>query len=104
MSGEDLSFRIEDSLQKSLSRATAASAPPLLASAIAHSVFPAGQRIRPRLTLSVALACGDDQPILSNAAAAAIELLHCASLVHDDMPCFDNAGTCLLYTSPSPRD
>lgn len=93
MSGEDILYRIEDALQRSLSRATGPSAPPLLAAAFAHSVFPAGQRIRPRLTLSVALACGDDQPILSNAAAAAIELLHCASLVHDDMPCFDNAGT-----------
>lgn len=93
MSGEDLSQRIEEALQRSLTRATGPAAPPLLAGAFAHSVFPAGQRIRPRLTLSVALACGDDQPIMSNAAAAAIELLHCASLVHDDMPCFDNAGT-----------
>jgi geranylgeranyl diphosphate synthase type II len=25
---------------------------------------------------------------MSDAAAAAIELIHCASLVHDDMPCF----------------
>lgn len=93
MSGEDLSQRIEDALQRALGRVTGPSAPPLLAGAFSHSVFPAGQRIRPRLTLSVAHACGDDQPILSNAAAAAIELLHCASLVHDDMPCFDNAGT-----------
>jgi len=30
---------------------------------------------------------------LSDAAAASIELLHCASLVHDDLPCFDNADT-----------
>ena len=28
-----------------------------------------------------------------SAAAAAIELLHCASLVHDDLPCFDDADT-----------
>lgn len=91
MAAEDLSPRIEEALQKAVARATGPSAPPLLAKAIAHSVFPAGQRIRPRLTLSVALACGDDQPVISNAAAAAIELLHCASLVHDDMPCFDNA-------------
>lgn len=91
MSGEDISHRIEDALQRSLTRATGPSAPPRLAAAFSHSVFPAGQRIRPRLTLSVALACDDDQPVLSNAAAAAIELLHCASLVHDDMPCFDNA-------------
>jgi geranylgeranyl diphosphate synthase, type II len=40
----------------------------------------------------VALACGDDRPGLSDAAAAAIEFLHCASLVHDDLPCFDNAA------------
>lgn len=93
MSGEDLSHRIEDALRRSLVRATGPSAPPRLGAAFTHSVFPAGQRIRPQLTLSVALACGDDQPIISSAAAAAIELLHCASLVHDDMPCFDNAGT-----------
>jgi geranylgeranyl diphosphate synthase type II len=45
------------------------------------------------LCLAVAAACGDDDPELSNATACAIELLHCASLVHDDMPCFDNAAT-----------
>ena len=28
---------------------------------------------------------------MADAAAAAIELLHCASLVHDDLPCFDDA-------------
>jgi hypothetical protein len=32
-------------------------------------------------------------PALADAAAAAIELLHCASLVHDDLPCFDDAPT-----------
>jgi geranylgeranyl diphosphate synthase type II len=41
----------------------------------------------------VAAACGDDEPTLSDAAAVSIELLHCASLVHDDLPCFDNADT-----------
>ncbi|QKD05304.1 polyprenyl synthetase family protein [Mesorhizobium loti] len=92
MPGEDLSQRIEEALQKALARATGPAAPPLLAKALNHSVFPSGQRIRPRLTLSVALACGDDQPLVSTSAAAAIELLHCASLVHDDMPCFDNAA------------
>jgi hypothetical protein len=29
---------------------------------------------------------------LAVGAAAAVELLHCASLVHDDLPCFDNAS------------
>jgi geranylgeranyl diphosphate synthase type II len=54
-------------------------------------VFPGGARIRPRLCLAVASACGEDDPAIAEAAAASIELLHCASLVHDDLPCFDNA-------------
>ena len=68
-----------------------AGAPPLLASALHYAVFPGGHRIRPQLCLAVALACGDQDPEAANAAAASIELLHCASLVHDDLPCFDDA-------------
>jgi len=64
-----------------------------LAAAMRHAVFPRGARVRPRLCLAVAAACGDDEPTLSDAAAASIELLHCASLVHDDLPCFDDAAT-----------
>ena len=45
-----------------------------------------------QLCLAVARACGDGDPAAADAAAAAIELLHCASLVHDDLPCFDDAG------------
>lgn len=68
-----------------------AAGPALLAGALDHAVFPGGARIRPSLCLAVALACGDDDPALSEAAAAALELIHCASLVHDDLPCFDDA-------------
>jgi geranylgeranyl diphosphate synthase type II len=39
------------------------------------------------------MACGDDDPALADAAAVSLELLHCASLVHDDLPCFDDAPT-----------
>lgn len=65
--------------------------PPRLARALDHAVFPGGARIRPTILLSVARACGDDRPEISDAAAAALELIHCASLVHDDLPAFDNA-------------
>jgi geranylgeranyl diphosphate synthase type II len=41
--------------------------------------------------MSVALSCGEEDPAVTDAAAASIELLHCASLVHDDLPCFDDA-------------
>jgi hypothetical protein len=66
--------------------------PPGLASAMRYAVFPGGGRIRPRLSLAVNAACGGDMGELAAGAAAAIELLHCASLVHDDLPCFNNAG------------
>lgn len=88
----DAAARIERSLADVLARAEP-EAPPRLSGAVWHAVFPGGARIRPRLTLAVAAACGEDRPDLSESAAAAIELLHCASLVHDDLPCFDNAET-----------
>ena len=87
----DIGRRIEVVLDVAVSHAEAPGAPPLLAEAIRYAVFPGGHRIRPRLCLAVAQACGDDDPGASDAAAAAIELLHCASLVHDDLPCFDDA-------------
>jgi geranylgeranyl diphosphate synthase type II len=85
--------RIERKLETALLRAAGPGGPPLLAAAMHDAVFPAGARVRPRLCLAVAAACGDDTPALTDAAAAAIELLHCASLVHDDLPCFDDAET-----------
>ena len=82
--------RIETALATAIAKVEAG-APPRLASAIRFAVFPGGARVRPRLCLAVAGACGDDAPLLADAAATAIELLHCASLVHDDLPCFDDA-------------
>ena len=57
-----------------------------------HAVFPGGARFRPELCLAVAGACGDAHPALAESAAVAIELMHCASLVYDDLPCFDDAA------------
>jgi geranylgeranyl diphosphate synthase type II len=85
--------RIEAALQAAVGPAQGPGCPPQLGAAVAHAVFPGGARIRPQLCLAVARACGDDTPELSDAAAVAIELLHCASLVHDDLPCFDDATT-----------
>lgn len=85
--------RIEQSLAAAVATGEAHGCPPKLAGAIRHAVFPGGARVRPQLCLAVAAACGNDDPELSEAAASAIELLHCASLVHDDLPCFDDAAT-----------
>lgn len=89
----DSMTRIERSLGQALSLAKCSDGPPKLYAAMRYTVFPGGARIRPRLCLAVARACAEDQPVLSAAVAAAIELLHCASLVHDDLPCFDDAAT-----------
>jgi geranylgeranyl diphosphate synthase type II len=85
--------RIESALEAAFARAEAGAAPPRLAAAMRHAVFPGGARVRPQLCLAVAGACGDDAPVLAEAAASAVELLHCASLAHDDLPCFDDAAT-----------
>jgi geranylgeranyl diphosphate synthase type II len=89
----EASKRIENVLTNAVGLADAPGCPPSLAAAVRYAVFPGGARVRPRLCLAVAHACGDDQPEVSDAVAAAIELLHCASLVHDDLPCFDDAAT-----------
>jgi geranylgeranyl diphosphate synthase, type II len=66
--------------------------PPRLDRAIRDATFPGGARLRPNLVVAVAEACGAhaEEPDVV-AAASAIELFHCASLVHDDLPCFDDA-------------
>ncbi len=87
----DTGTRIEQTLEAALAAGHRQNCPPLLAQAMRHAVFPGGARIRPRLTLAVARACEDTDPAMASAAAAAIEFLHCASLVHDDLPCFDDA-------------
>src|SRR3954468_23102018 len=84
--------RIEQTLAAVIGDAFSAESPPRLVDAVRHAVFPGGARVRARLCLAVAGACGADDVPLAEAAAGAIELLHCASLVHDDLPCFDDAA------------
>ena len=82
---------IEMTLDAALAPDSGLAGPPRLAAAMRHAVFPGGARVRPRLCLAVARACGHGDDPLAHAAAASLELIHCASLVHDDLPCFDNA-------------
>jgi len=89
----DALARIEEGLGQALAGAAGAGCPPRLAAALHHAVFPGGARVRPRLCLAVARACGDADVELAVAGGTAIELLHSASLVHDDLPCFDDAAT-----------
>ncbi len=85
--------RIEQALDAAITKGMGDESPPLLRQAVRHAVLTPASRVRPRLCLAVAMACGDDVPAVSDAAAASLELLHCASLIHDDLPCFDDADT-----------
>ena len=85
--------RTERALSRHFELACGSGAPPRLVQAMRHAVFSGGARIRPQLCMAVAVACGDDRAELTDAAAVALELMHCASLVHDDMPAFDDADT-----------
>ncbi len=58
--------------------------------AMRYAVLSGGQRLRPLLALRVARML-DGECVGTLRAAAAVELLHCASLIVDDLPCMDNS-------------
>lgn len=60
-----------------------------LAEAIRYSLLNGGKRMRPMLLLATIEATGGDART-GLAAAAAIEMIHCYSLIHDDLPAMDN--------------
>ncbi len=67
-----------------------ASEPPTrLHAAMRHLVFPGGKRLRPTLAVAAAEAVGA-RPEAALPAAAAVELIHSYSLIHDDLPCMDD--------------
>lgn len=60
-----------------------------VADAMDYSLEAGGKRIRPVLVLAFCHMCGGDY-IKAAAPAAAIEMIHTFSLIHDDLPCMDN--------------
>lgn len=62
---------------------------PVLKSASIYAVMPGGKRIRALLVLALVDDMGGDWEA-AVPVASAMELLHCASLVHDDLPAIDN--------------
>ena len=78
---------VEEKLKELFSNLSEAPEP--LLSAMKYSIEAGGKRIRPVLLLSTCEILGGD---VENALpyAAAIELIHTYSLIHDDLPCMDN--------------
>lgn len=63
--------------------------PTVLHEAIRWSVFAGGKRIRPALAYAVGRSFGLEITMISRAAAA-IEMIHTYSLIHDDLPAMDD--------------
>ena len=67
--------------------------PSRLHGAMHDAVFPGGRRARPLLARLVADTYGKGDDEMVGRLAAAVELVHCAPLVQDDLPQFDDAAT-----------
>lgn len=63
--------------------------PQILRHAMEYSLFAGGKRLRPVLSLAAAEACGGDIKA-ALAPAAALEMVHTYSLIHDDLPAMDD--------------
>ncbi len=63
--------------------------PPRLRDAISYSLLAPGKRLRPMLVLLAAEACGGSVES-AMPAAAAVEMIHAYSLIHDDLPAMDD--------------
>jgi len=84
---EHYTRRVNDKLDQALP--TADVDPARLHEAMRYSVFNGGKRVRPLLVYAAGECVGVDAALL-DAPAAAIELIHAFSLVHDDLPAMDD--------------
>jgi geranylgeranyl pyrophosphate synthase len=65
---------------------------PDVAAAVRHGVLSEGKRLRPVLCVTAFRACGGQDGEAAYDLAASLELIHAYSLMHDDLPCMDDAG------------
>lgn len=83
-------LRIESDLEHLLRVNTSGRSP--FREAMRYAVLGSGQRIRPLLSLRMGRMVGGEE-IVAVRCASAIELVHCASLIVDDLPSMDNEAT-----------
>lgn len=88
--GERWGLRVEERLRKILEEACRPpDCPPDLAAAMRYAVLGGGKRLRPLCTLAACRVCGGKTAKALDAGCA-VELVHCYSLVHDDLPALDD--------------
>jgi geranylgeranyl pyrophosphate synthase len=81
--------RVETALAAAVAEAEALVAPDLM-EAVRHGVLSGGKRLRPVLCMAAYAACRGRNPRIPELAAS-LELIHAYSLMHDDLPCMDDA-------------
>jgi geranylgeranyl pyrophosphate synthase len=84
---ERSALRAEAALDRALP--SAEQLPQALHRAMRYSVLGGGKRLRPTLVYAVGHAFGADPAVL-DAPAAAVEIIHAYSLIHDDLPAMDD--------------
>src|SRR5450631_527319 len=80
-------MRVESALERALPPAT--TAPERLHAAMRYSALAGGKRVRPALVYATGEMLGL-APETLDAPAAAVEMIHVYSLVHDDLPAMDD--------------
>jgi farnesyl diphosphate synthase len=84
---QTVQVHVEEALAQFLPAADAE--PARLHEAMRYTVLGGGKRVRPLLVFAAGVVSGADLAVLARAAAA-VEMIHAYSLVHDDMPCMDD--------------
>ncbi|WP_159016192.1 polyprenyl synthetase family protein [Cognatiluteimonas profundi] len=79
--------RVQQTLERALPEPQ--DEPRRLQAAMRHAVLDGGKRMRPLLVYATGATLGCDDAML-DAPAAAVELIHAYSLVHDDLPAMDD--------------
>jgi len=87
---EERAKPVESALARSID-ALASATPPRVAAAVRNGVLSGGKRIRPILLVAAYEEVGADldDPVFD--LAASVEMIHAYSLIHDDLPCMDDA-------------
>ena len=87
----DVLNQAQQRIQQDLLTALAVfSIPEPLKAAVHHAVMLGGKRVRPALCYAAAALQSNAHFAAVRRAAVAVELIHCYSLAHDDLPCMDN--------------
>jgi len=91
-------------VERALERALAGllpTLPPALREPLRHGVMSGGKRLRPILCVAAHEACGGEASEAAYDLAVSLELIHAYSLMHDDLPCMDDAD--LRRGTPTPH-